>query len=396
VTVTELTDRYELRTLLAAYGTLRLYQAHDRKNDVAVAVGVFGTSSIAQGEFLWQQLSRRARQESELLASVVDVGRTKQAVYWVLDLPGARTLEQVLSAEDVSTPAVIGIVGQLTVALAQLHRHGIVHADLRPENILLSDSGRVALVDFGLAQSAWSPELERLWPSGIPHVEREFTPDVTALVHLLLRALQGHRDTQARVLQHYLTLELASEEVGLVELDQLWEVLRQAAEGWPRGASEDISARPAGGRADVVERSGALWELPRDPAEIAAARALNARLWAQATEVALRDTLSEQEVREWLEMPTQEVAEQREAGRLLAIHSADGTWCYPAWQFARGRAAVDLRPLSAVFPGNAEALARWAVRPSRDLAGRTPARAFSEGEAERVVALAQALLAPAR
>lgn len=104
--------------------------------------------------------------EGELLSSLrhenvprlFEFGRTEQAMWIVMELIDGFSLRDVIqSARKLEPAAAVAVALGVARALAHLHEHGIVHCDVRPENILVDRNGHVALVDFGSAQSETLP-----------------------------------------------------------------------------------------------------------------------------------------------------------------------------------------------------------------------------------------------
>ena len=92
------------------------------------------------------------RVDDPSLARVLDHGEGPDGPYLVLQYVPGRSLREVLDAEGaLPEPVVRSIAAQLTGALAALHAEGIVHGDVKPENVRLDDAGRAVLLDLGLA-----------------------------------------------------------------------------------------------------------------------------------------------------------------------------------------------------------------------------------------------------
>ena len=102
------------------------------------------------------------RREAALLASldhpglnrVYEVGEAGGRPYLIMDLIRGRTLAQVLVQERLSEARVLGVAVEVADALTVAHRAGLVHRDLKPDNIMVSDDGRVHVIDLGLAGRA--------------------------------------------------------------------------------------------------------------------------------------------------------------------------------------------------------------------------------------------------
>ena len=150
---------YEVVSAIGAGGMGELYKARDArlKRDVALKVlpGAFANDP--------ERLARFER-EAEVLASlnhphIVTIYSTEEADgvrFLTMELIRGRRLDEVISEGGVAWPSFFNIAVPLADALAAAHEQGIIHRDLKPANIMLTDSGRVKVLDFGLARFAQS------------------------------------------------------------------------------------------------------------------------------------------------------------------------------------------------------------------------------------------------
>jgi serine/threonine-protein kinase len=151
-------DRYELRGLIGTGGSGSVHLAHDRllRRDVAIKVLRPGHDDVARA-----RLRAEARTAAALthpgIARLLDLGEDETeegpAPYLVMEYVEGRTLREVLRAGDrLSTVQMLRVLAEVADALAAVHGAGIVHRDLKPSNIMLTPSGRVVLLDFGIAR----------------------------------------------------------------------------------------------------------------------------------------------------------------------------------------------------------------------------------------------------
>ncbi|GAB3457167.1 hypothetical protein GCM10027570_39450 [Streptomonospora sediminis] len=159
-----LKGRYELSDEIARGGVGTVWLATDLVLDRQVAVKELrlpSDLSAAERESLLQRTTREARVAARLahpgVVTVLDVVDEDDRPWIVMEYIEARTLADII---DVAGPlpyqrvAEIGL--QLIDALKAAHDEGIVHRDVKPENVMISEGGRVVLTDFGLA--AWTGE----------------------------------------------------------------------------------------------------------------------------------------------------------------------------------------------------------------------------------------------
>ena len=147
--------RYELRSLLGAGGMGEVYRAHDPTLSRDVAIKVLPSACSADPERLLR-FEREARAAGALnhpnIHSIYDVQTHDGAPYIVSELLEGETLRELLSAGRVPQRKVLDYARQIARALAAAHEKGIVHRDVKPENLFVTTDGRLKILDFGLAK----------------------------------------------------------------------------------------------------------------------------------------------------------------------------------------------------------------------------------------------------
>ncbi len=150
-------DRYEILGTLGCGATSRVDKARDTVLGRTVAlktlVHAFG-APVEQKQFL-----REAQIVSQLSHSAIvnlyDVGIEEGNVaYLVMEYVSGKTLQQVLSESSIPLPRACAWAAELAGALGGAHRAGIIHGDVKPGNILVTEDGKVKLGDFGIARFA--------------------------------------------------------------------------------------------------------------------------------------------------------------------------------------------------------------------------------------------------
>lgn len=153
--------RYQLLRQMDAGGMATIYEAVDTRLDRRVAVKIMH-AHLAQDEQFVERFIREAKAAAALshpnIVAVQDQGWNQggiPAVFIVMELVDGHTLREYLN-ERGSIPIADGIKFLLPVlsALGAAHKLGIVHRDVKPENILVSKEGRIKITDFGLAKGA--------------------------------------------------------------------------------------------------------------------------------------------------------------------------------------------------------------------------------------------------
>ncbi|MFC7742340.1 serine/threonine-protein kinase [Nocardiopsis composta] len=160
-----LKGRYRMREEIARGGVGTVWRATDLVLDREVAIKELRLPtdlSSDERDQLLRRTTREARVAARLthpgVVTVLDVVDEDDRPWIVMELVVASTLAEIL---DVAGPlpyqrvAEIGL--QLIDALKAAHDEGIVHRDVKPDNVMISEAGRVVLTDFGLAAWAGSP-----------------------------------------------------------------------------------------------------------------------------------------------------------------------------------------------------------------------------------------------
>ena len=150
-------NRYSLGDLLGIGGTAEVYLAHDEILDRDVALKVL-RSQYAENEEFVKLFRHEARSAAALnhpnLVPVYYWGRSGDGRYYMtMEYVSGGTLKDRVGAPlDPST--VIGLGLQVADALRFAHEHGVIHRDVKPHNILLTEASEARVADFGIARAA--------------------------------------------------------------------------------------------------------------------------------------------------------------------------------------------------------------------------------------------------
>lgn len=152
-----LDGRYRVATKIATGGTSTVYRGLDTRLDRPVALKVMDSRYAGDEQFLTRfQLEARsvARLKDPGLVAVYDQGLDARHPFLVMELVEGGTLRELLTERGPMPPhAVAAVLRPVLGGLAAAHHAGLVHRDVKPENVLISDEGDVKIVDFGLVRA---------------------------------------------------------------------------------------------------------------------------------------------------------------------------------------------------------------------------------------------------
>ncbi|MGH2747760.1 MAG: Stk1 family PASTA domain-containing Ser/Thr kinase [Actinomycetota bacterium] len=175
-----LSDRYRLIARLAGGGMGEVYRGHDLLLDRAVAVKILQPSLASDAELV-ERFKGEARAAARLshpgVVAVYDWGAEDELTYYmVMEYVSGSDLRDLLVARGSLLPAQAAeITVSMCDALFAAHRQGLIHRDVKPENVLIARDGAVKVADFGIAVIA---DAERTLPGGnIPGTLRYLSPE---------------------------------------------------------------------------------------------------------------------------------------------------------------------------------------------------------------------------
>jgi len=152
-------ERYELWDLAGSGGMADVYLAYDRVLDRHVAIKLPKARYASDEEFV-ERFRHEARSAASLshphIVPVFAWGETQDGTcYIVMEyLPGGTLKDRIISKGALPARTAAAVALQIGEALRAAHEHGVIHRDIKPHNILITDSGHVKVADFGIARAA--------------------------------------------------------------------------------------------------------------------------------------------------------------------------------------------------------------------------------------------------
>ena len=151
---------YCIEASVGTGGMGEVFRASDTRLARKVAIKAIRAGRSSAGlelRFLGEARAASALNHPNII-TIYDVGTLEGQPYIVMEWIEGQTLRQKLAQGPLSIPEVLGIASQILDALAAAHESGIIHRDLKPENIMVNASGRIKVLDFGIAKRMAIPE----------------------------------------------------------------------------------------------------------------------------------------------------------------------------------------------------------------------------------------------
>ncbi|MGP4040346.1 Stk1 family PASTA domain-containing Ser/Thr kinase [Gracilibacillus sp. D59] len=150
-----LNERYEIIKLIGGGGMANVYLGNDTILERQVAIKVLRLEYANDEEFI-TRFHREAQAATSLshpnIVNIYDVGEENQIYYMVMEYVDGMTLKQYIQLHaPIEVEEVIEIMTQITSAISHAHENGLIHRDIKPQNILIDPYGQIKVTDFGIA-----------------------------------------------------------------------------------------------------------------------------------------------------------------------------------------------------------------------------------------------------
>src|SRR5271167_3131264 len=154
--------RYELRNQIARGGTAQVYLARDLILGRAVALKVLFPELSTDHTFV-ERFRREAQAAANLshpnIVPVFDWGQSDSTYFIVMEYVDGEALSAIIRTQaPLDQTQAASISSDIAKALSYAHRHGVVHRDVKPGNVLITSDGQVKVTDFGIARAMGSDE----------------------------------------------------------------------------------------------------------------------------------------------------------------------------------------------------------------------------------------------
>jgi serine/threonine-protein kinase len=150
-----LSERYRIKQTIGGGGMANVYLAHDTILDRDVAIKVLRLEFANDPEFI-ERFDREAQAATSLshpnIVNIYDVGEEAHILYIVMEYVEGMTLKEYIQKNGpLDVAESVEIMKQLTDAIAHAHTNGLIHRDIKPQNVLMDKYGNVKVTDFGIA-----------------------------------------------------------------------------------------------------------------------------------------------------------------------------------------------------------------------------------------------------
>ena len=272
---------YEVQELIGSGGMANVYKAVMRGHNGPVPAGTVVAVKVLRREFMHDpDLVRRFKNESKAISllnhpnivKVYDVSVNDDLQYIVMEYVDGMTLREYLNERGgkLTSRETVHFISQILKALDHAHRNGVVHRDIKPQNIMLLDNGQLRMMDFGIARISRAENqltggkamgsVHYISPEQAKGDETDFTSDIYSVGVMMYEMLSGHLPFDADDVV----------EVAIKQISDKPQSLQELAPNVPHGLVEiterAMAKRPDNRYASAAEMLSALNAYVENPA----------------------------------------------------------------------------------------------------------------------------------
>ncbi|MEN9603918.1 MAG: hypothetical protein RL545_607, partial [Actinomycetota bacterium] len=182
-------DRYEVGALIGRGGMADVYEGIDTRLGRKIAIKVLKADLVADPSFevkFRQEAQNSARMTHPTIVRVYDTGEEesidgngnpRRTPYIIMEYVQGSVLRDLLHARKLSIPEAIGFAEGILTALEFSHRAGIIHRDIKSANIMITETGAVKVMDFGIARAMSDSSATQSHTTGIVGTAQYFSPE---------------------------------------------------------------------------------------------------------------------------------------------------------------------------------------------------------------------------
>ena len=272
---------YEVKELIGSGGMANVYKAVMLGRNGPVPAGTVVAAKVLRQEYTHDpELVRRFKNESKAISllnhpnivKVYDVSVSENLQYIVMEYVDGMTLREYLNERGgkLTSRETVHFISQILTALDHAHRNGVVHRDIKPQNIMLLDNGQLRMMDFGIARISRAENqltggkamgsVHYISPEQAKGDETDFTSDIYSVGVMMYEMLSGHLPFDADDVV----------EVAIKQISDKPQSLQELAPNVPHGLVEiterAMAKRPDNRYASAAEMLSALNAYVENPA----------------------------------------------------------------------------------------------------------------------------------
>ena len=150
-------NQYEIVSALGEGGMGEVFLANDHRLGRKVAIKILTEDGQRAGRRLISEAKAAAVLDHPNICAIYEVGEAGASGFIVLQYVEGESLAERLERGPIEVREALAIAAQIADGLAEAHEHGIIHRDVKPQNIMLAAGSRVKILDFGLAKVTHDP-----------------------------------------------------------------------------------------------------------------------------------------------------------------------------------------------------------------------------------------------